>query len=141
MSSSYPQESVDMTDIPDLIDWLTAQPDTFETKKKLLFKSVIHKPSGEKVIEGYRYFRSSIDELTAAFESGDLATVQALEYALDEDGDPDTSSVSLLLAYTKSGAFFAAQPEEYQDYVPVRVREPRFVAGSVDLVEELDQTN
>ncbi len=130
-----------MPQIPALIDWLKQQPDTFETKKKLLFTSVIHKPSGEKVIEGYRYFQSSIDELTAAFESGDLAAAKELEYALDEDGDPDTSSVALLLAYTKSGAFLAAQPEEYQDYVPVKVREPRFFAGSIDLVEELDQTS
>ena len=129
-----------MTGIPDLTDWLTAQPDLFETKKKLFGKSVIHKPSGEKVVEGFRYFRSSIDELTAAFESGDLAAVQALEYALDKDGDADTTSVALLLAYTKSGAFLAAQPEEYQDYVPVPVREPRFFPGSVALVAELDQS-
>ncbi|MBT0994791.1 hypothetical protein KIN34_10900 [Cellulomonas sp. DKR-3] len=130
-----------MPEFPELTDWLTAQPELFETKKKLFGKSVIHKPSGEKVVEGYRYFRSSIDELTAAFESGDLAAVQALEYALDEDGDPDTSAVALLLAYTKNGAFLAAQPEEYQDYVPVRVREPRFFPGSVALVDELDQTS
>jgi|GEM_PF-1544818 len=129
-----------MSDIPDLIDWLTAQPDVFETKKKLFGKTVIHKPSGEKVVEGYRYFRSSIDELTAAFESGDLAAVQALEYALDEDGDPDTTSVAILLAYTKNGAFLAAQPEEHQNYEPVRVREPRYFPGSVALVAELDQT-
>ena len=129
-----------MTDFPDLYDWLQAQPDTFETKKKLFGKSVIHKPSGEKVVEGFRYFRSSIDEVTAAFDSGDLAAVQALEYALDEDGDADTSSVALLLAYTKSGAFLAAQPEEYQNYVPVRVREPRFFPASVALVAKLDQT-
>lgn len=129
-----------MTDIPDLVDWLTAQPDLFETKKKLFGKTVIHKPSGEKVVEGFRYFRSSIDEVVAAFESGDLTAVQALEYALDEDGDADTSSVALLLAYTKSGAFLAAQPEEYQNYEPVRVRAPRFFPGSVALVSELDQT-
>ncbi|GEL96346.1 hypothetical protein [Cellulomonas composti] len=129
-----------MTDIPDLVDWLAAQPDLFETKKKLFGKSVIHKASGEKVVEGFRYFNSSIEELIAAFESGDLSAVQALEYALDEDGDPDTTSVALLLAYTKSGAFFAAQPEEHQDYVPVRVREPRFFPGSVALVAELDQS-
>lgn len=130
-----------MTEIIDLTNWLKAQTDTFETKKKLLFTSVIHRPSGEKVVEGYRYFRNDIDELIAAFESGDLATVQALEYALDEDGDPDTSSVALLLAYTKSGAFLAAQPQEYQDYEPVNVREPRFFSGSLELAEALDQTS
>ena len=130
-----------MTDFPDLYDWLQAQPDTFETKKKLFGKSVIHKPSGEKVIEGFRYFRSSIDEVIAAFESGDLAAAQDLEYAFDEDGDVDTSSVALLLAYTKSGAFLAAQPQEYQNYAPVLVRAPRFFPGSKTLTEELDQTN
>ena len=129
-----------MTDIPNLVNWLSAQPDLFETKKKLFGKTVIHKPSGEKVVEGFRYFRSSIDEVTAAFDSGDLVAVQALEYALDEDGDPDTTSVALLLAYTKSGAFLAAQPEEHQNWVPVRVREPRYFPGSVALVAELDQS-
>ena len=129
-----------MTDIPNLTDWLTAQPDLFETKKKLFGKTVIHKPSGEKVVEGFRYFRASIDEVTSAFETGDLTAVQALEYALDEDGDADTTSVALLLAYTKSGAFLAAQPEEHRNYEPVRVREPRFFPGSVALVAELDQS-
>ncbi len=130
-----------MTEIVELTDWLKAQTGTFETKKKLLFTSIIHTPSGEKVVEGYRYFTNSIDELIAAFESGDLAAVQALDYALDEDGDPDTSSVALLLAYTKSGAIVAAQPQEYQDYEPVNVREPRFFTAPLALVEELDQTN
>ena len=130
-----------MSDIPDLLDWLKAQPDTFETKKKLLFTSVIHKPTGEKVIEGYRYFATDTDSVIAAFETGDLAALQALPYALDEDGDPDTSGVNVVLAYTKSGAFFAAQPEEYQDYVPTKVREARFVTGSLDQIEELDQTS
>ncbi len=130
-----------MTDFPELTDWLKGQADTFETKKKLLFSSLIHTPSGEKVVEGYRYFTNSIDEVVAAFESGDLANVQALEYALDEDGDPDTTSVALLLAYTKSGAFLAAQPQEYQDYEPVLVAEPRYFPASVALIEELDQTS
>ena len=130
-----------MTDFPELTDWLKGQTDTFETKKKLLFSSLIHTPSGEKVVEGYRYFTNSIDEVVAAFESGDLANLQALDYALDEDGDPDTTSVALLLAYTKSGAFLAAQPQEYQDYEPVLVAEPRYFPASVALIEELDQTS
>ena len=130
-----------MTEIPALSDWLKTQTDTFEAKKKLLFTSIIHKPSGEKVVEGYRYFTNPIEDVVAAFESGDLANVQALDYALDEDGDPDTTSVALLLAYTKSGAFLAAQPEEYQDYVPTSVREPRFFPASLELAEALDQTS
>lgn len=130
-----------MTEIPDLKTWLAGQPDLFETKKKLFGKTVIHKASGEKVVEGFRYFRSSIDEVVAAFESGDVAALQALEYALDADGDVDTSAVSLSLASTKSGAFLAAQPEQYQDYVPVRIREPRFLQGTPAQVKELDQTS
>lgn len=133
-----------MTDIPDLTAWLKSQTETFEVRKKFLSKSVIYKPTGEKVIEGFRYFHSSIDELTAAFESGDLSALQSLQYAYDADGDVDTSSVALLLAYTKSGAFLAAQPQEYQDYAPVLVREPRYFDGSpavvTEVLEELDQT-
>jgi hypothetical protein len=130
-----------MTEYPDLSTWLKSQTDTFEVKKKLLFSSIIHKPTGEKVVEGFRYFTNSIDELVAAFETGDIANVLKLNYALDEDGDPDTSGVCLLLAYTKSGGFFAAQPEEYQDYVPTKVREARFVTGTLAQFEELDQSN
>jgi hypothetical protein len=130
-----------MTDFPDLADWLKAQPDTFEVKKKLLFSSIIHKPSGEKVVTGFRYFTNPIEEVVAAFETGELAALQALDYALDEDGDPDTTSVDVVLAYTKSGAFFAAQPEQYQDYVPTKVREARFVTGTLEQIEELDQSN
>ena len=130
-----------MTDFPDLSTWLKGQTDTFEVKKKLLFSSIIHKPSGEKVVEGFRYFTNPIEDVVAAFETGDLAALQALDYALDEDGDPDTSGVAINLAYTKSGAFFAAQPEEYQDYVPTKVRDARFVTGSLAVVEELDQSN
>jgi hypothetical protein len=125
-----------MSDIIELTDWLKTQPE-FETKKKLLFTSLIHTPSGEKVIEGFRYFTNPIDEVVAAFNTGDTAALTALDYALDEDGDPDTTSVAILLAYTKSGAFLAAQPQEYQDYVPTVVAEPKFL-NSFDL--SLDQS-
>jgi len=67
----------------------------------------------EKVVEGFRYFTAPIEALVAAFESGDLAAIEALPYALDDDGDQDTTSVCLLLAYTDGGAFLAAQPQEY----------------------------
>jgi len=130
-----------MTEIIDLDDWLKAQADKFETRKKLLFKSIWHKPTEEKVVDGYRYFNNSIEELLAALDSGDFANVLALDYSLDEDGDPDTSSVALLLAYTKSGAFFAVQPQQYQDYVPTLIREPVYVTATLAQFEELDQTN
>ena len=133
-----------MTDIIELSDWLKSQSD-FTTKKRLVvFTDVIHTPSGEKVIEGFRYFRNTIDEVLAAFETGDATALQALEYALDEDGDPDTTSVAILLAYTKSGAFLAAQPQEYRDYEPVLVRAPKYLTAAPALAEiafELDQSS
>jgi hypothetical protein len=130
-----------MTEIVDLTDWLKGQTDTFETKKKLLSTNVIHTASGEKVIEGFRYFTNDIEELLAAFDNGDLAAIEALDFAVDEDGDPDTTSVCLNLAYTKSGAFFAAQPQEYQDYEPINVREPKYFTATVERIEELDQSS
>ena len=130
-----------MTEIVDFTDWLKGQTDTFETKKKLFFTSVIHTASGEKVVEGFRYFTNDVDELLAAFDAGDLAAIEALDFAVDEDGDPDTTSVALLLAYTKSGAFFAAQPQEYQDYVPTALREPKYFTATVERAEALDQSS
>jgi len=125
-----------VTEIVDLTDWLKAQPE-FEVKKKLLFSSIIHTPSGEKVVEGFRYFTNPIEEVVAAFETGDVAALTALDYALDDEGEPDTTSVCIKLAYVKSGAFLAAQPQEYQDYVPTDVREPKYLNG-FDI--ELDQS-
>ena len=90
-----------MTDHISLTDWLKAQTDTFETKKRMLvFTDLIHKPTGEKVVEGFRYFHAGIDELVAAFDADDVAAIRDLEYAIDEDGDVDTSAVCLLVAYT-----------------------------------------
>ena len=130
-----------MSEIIEIADWLKGQTDTFETKKKLFFTSIIHKPSGEKVVEGFRYFTAPIDDLVAAFESGDLAAIQALPYALDDDGDPDTTSVCLLLAYTDGGAFLAAQPQEYRDYEPFLVREPKYFTATGAQAAALDQSS
>ena len=133
-----------MTDIIALDAWLKAQSDVFGTKKKLLvFTDIIHKPTGERVREGFRYFRSSIDELVAAFDADDIESIASLEYALDEDDDPDTSGVCLLLGYTPDGDFFAAQPQVYIDYVPTLVREPKYLtvpAALRALAESVDQT-
>ena len=130
-----------MSEIIELADWLKGQADTFETKKKLFFTSIIHKPSGEKVVEGFRYFAAPIEALVAAFESGDLAAIEALPYALDDDGDPDTTSVCLLLAYTEGGAFLAAQPQEYRDYEPFLVREPTYFTATGAQAAALDQSS
>ena len=130
-----------MSEIIELADRLKGQADTFETKKKLFFTSIIHKPSGEKVVEGFRYFAAPIEALVAAFESGDLAAIEALPYALDDDGDPDTTSVCLLLAYTEGGAFLAAQPQEYRDYEPFLVREPKYFTATGAQAAALDQSS
>lgn len=132
-----------MSAIPEISDWLKAQPARFTTKKRLLvFTDIIYTPTNEKVIEGFRYFLNPIEELVAAFDAGDLAAINSLDFALDEDGDPDTTSVCLLLAYTESGSFLAAQPQEYQDYVPTVVREPKefAVANAQKLAHSLDQS-
>lgn len=131
-----------MTDYPSMTEWLKAQAD-FTTKKRLMvFTDIIHTPSGEKVTEGFRYFTNPIAELLAAFETGDIAALQSLDYALDEDGDVDTTSVCVLLAYTKGGAFVAAQVEEHQDYVPTLLSAPKYLNAAPNLgslVRELDQ--
>lgn len=120
-----------MTDPTPLSDWLKAQTDTFETKKRLLvFTDIIHKPTGEKVVEGFRYFTADIDQLVAAFDADDVDAIRALPYAVDDQGDVDTSGVCLLVAYTPSGAFLAAQPQVYVDYVPTLVREPKYLTVS-----------
>jgi hypothetical protein len=134
-----------MTDYLDLTDWLKAQTDTFETKKRMLvFTDLIHKPTGEKVIEGFRYFHSGIDELVAAFDADDVDAIRDLEYAFDDDGDVDTSAVCLQLAYTASGAFLAAQPQEYRDYVPTLVGAAKYLTvgpNARELVFALDQSS
>ena len=129
-----------MSEIIDLDDWLKAQTDTFDFKKKFFGTTITHKATGEKVIYGFRYYFEPIETVVAAFESGDINALTSLQYALDEDDDPDTSAVCLIVAYTKSGAFFAAQPQEYQNYVPTLIREPKFITATVDQIKELDQT-
>ncbi len=133
-----------MTEPTSLSDWLKAQTDTFETKKRMLvFTDLIHKPTGEKVVEGFRYFHADIDELTAAFDADDLDAITSLPFAVDDEGDVDTSGVCLLVAYTRSGAFLAAQPQVYRDYVPTLVREPKYLATGPavrELAATIDQS-
>lgn len=134
-----------MSDIIDLSKWLKAQTETFETKKKLLvFTDLIHKPTGAKVKEGFRYFHADPAELVAAFDADDLETIAALEYAIDDEGEVDTSGVCLKVAYTKGGEFFAAQPEQYIDYVPTNLREPKYLtipAALKSSFTEVDQSS
>lgn len=128
-----------MTSTIDITDWLKAQPE-FTTKKRLVvFTDIIHTPSGERVVEGFRYVNNSIDEVLAAFQTGDAAALAALDFALDEDGDPDTTGVCIQLAYTKGTTFLAAQPQHYVDYQPINVAEPRYLT-SPELAASLDQS-
>jgi hypothetical protein len=129
----------------DLDDFLKTNPN-FERKKKLLVLSeLVYKPTGEKVFEGFRYFECDIQQLLECFARGDFAAMQALPFATDDDGDPDTSAVRLDVAFTASGSMVAAQPVEYQDYNPTCVADVLFLEGDaakavVDAVNELDQT-
>jgi len=142
----HPQQQR-QTDVPDIIslgDWLKAQPSTFTTRKRMLvLKDLIYTPTDEKVTTGFRYFRNPVDDLLAAFDAGDLEAITRLTYAIDDEGDVDTSSVCLKLAYTASGSYLAAQPQEYQDYAPVDLREPKVLTSprGRELVHALDQTN
>ena len=126
--------------------WLEMRTDRFEKRKKLLFfSSLIYKPTDEPVVQGFRYFQCEMAQILAAFDTGDIAAFEALPFAFDDDGDADTSSVCLLIAYTKSSAFLAFQPQEYQNYVPTLLRDPLLLEGTQassarDIPSRLDQT-
>lgn len=132
-----------MPEIISLDKWLRSQTQTFVTRKRMLvLKDLIHVPTDEKVVEGFRYFDAPIESVLRAFDAGDLEGLAALPYALDEDGDPDTSAVNVSIAYTASGSYVAVQPQEYQDYVPVWMREPKVFTSSRarELAHALDQS-
>lgn len=111
---------------PDLSDVLLAHPTVQKRRKLLVFSELVYTPSGEKITEGFRYFACDIGPVAAAASAGDFETLASLAFALDEDGDRDTSSVLINLAYTPSGSFVAVQPVEYQNYNPTPVA-PTFV--------------
>lgn len=98
-------------------------------RKMLILSELIYKPTGEKITEAFRYFACDIDPVAAAACAGDLAALTELPYALDEDGDRDTSAVLVDLAYTPSGSFVAVQPVEYRDYSPTPVAAPVVLEG------------
>lgn len=129
-----------------LEDFLKSHP-SFERKKKLLVMSeLIYKPTSEKVIEGFRYFACGVDAVMDAFRRGDFAALEKLPFSLDEDGDPDTSSVRLDVAYTGSGNVVAAQPVEFQEYNPTPVAEVLLLEGEAArrahaIVTALDQSS
>jgi hypothetical protein len=111
-----------------------------------LFGSMIYKPTGEKVEQGFRYFACDVGPLLEAFRAANMAAMLELPFALDEDGDPDTSSVLINLYYTASGSALAMQVQEYQKSHPVPMTPVVLLEGPqaqalIAQVKELDQSN
>jgi hypothetical protein len=135
-----------MNAFPDLPEHLRGMKDKFLEKKMLfIWDKLIYMPTGEKVKEGFRYFACSAQALTDAFQQGDFTAINALPFALDDEGEPDTSAVCLHVTYTESGSVFAAQPEEYQDYNPKPVAPPLVLFGEeakalLGTAQQLDQS-
>jgi hypothetical protein len=134
-----------MATFPDLEAHLLTLPSITKRRKLLVFSETVYQPTGEKVIEGFRYFACEIGAVVEAFSRGDIGAITELPFALDDDGAVDTSSVLLNLAYTASGALVAAQPVEYQNYHPTPVAAPLVLEGEpakavAALIKELDQS-
>lgn len=132
-------------EIKDLSDVLRADPRFTTRRKWLIFSELVYTPTGEKVNEGFRYFTCPAEVLTAALQRRDLAAVAKLPFALDADGEPDTSAVRLDLAYTASGALAAFQPVEFREYVPTPLSAPVILDGAEaqalrDTLREIDQS-
>jgi len=102
-----------MSDVPDLSEHLLTLPNIKVKKKLFLFNETIYEPTGEKIVEGFRYFSCPVEDLLSAFSRQDFKAISELPFAVDEDGDADTSAVRLDLVYTESGALVGAQPVEY----------------------------
>lgn len=111
-----------------------------------LFGSVIYTVTGEKVQGGFRYFTCEAPPLVAALGKLDLSAMLGLPFALDDDGNVDTSSLLISLHYTNSGSMLAMQVQEYQNHSPVPLTPVVFLEGAaakvhIDKVMELDQSN
>jgi hypothetical protein len=131
---------------PDLEDHLLTLPNVEKRRTLLVFNDLVYKPTGEKIVTGFRYFACDIGPLVDAFSRADLAAIGKLPFALDEDGDSDTSGVLLDLAYTESGALVAAQPVEYRDHNPTPVAASMVLEGEqakalIAIVKDLDQSS
>ncbi|WP_437278096.1 hypothetical protein WME90_43875 [Sorangium sp. So ce375] len=132
-------------EIQDLSDCLRADPRFATRRKWLILSELVYTPTGEKVEEGFRYFTCPVEALTAALQRRDFAAIAKLPFALDEDGDPDTSAVRLDLAYTASGALAAFQPVEFREHVPTPLSASVVIEGAEaqalrDTLREIDQS-
>ena len=112
-----------------LDEQLAAHPNIEKRRKFLFFSELIYRPTGEKITEGFRYYNCGIEQVASAAAHGDFGTLSQLPFALDEDGDRDTSSVLVDLAYTASGSLVAVQPVKYQNYAPTAVTAPVIFEG------------
>jgi hypothetical protein len=110
-----------------------------------LLGSFKYTPTSEKVVTGFRYFACDAATVRAAFDAGDVAGLLKLPFALDEDGDADSSGVAVNLRYTASGSAVALQVEEHQNAQPVPVSEVRLYEGAeaqalLPVIKKLDQS-
>jgi len=132
-----------MTEFPELNDYVATLPCIVTRKRLLVFSDLVYKPTGEKLDEGYRYFACDVAQVVDAVVRGDVDALAALPFALDEDGEADTSGLLVELSYTASGSFLAMQPVEYQDSNPVPVAMPKVLEGVgnlAPLIKRLDQS-
>ncbi|WP_438022609.1 hypothetical protein [Sorangium sp. So ce233] len=132
-------------EIKDLSDFLRADPRFTTRRKWLILSEFVYTPTGEKVEEGFRYFTCPVEALTAALARRDFAAIAKLPFALDDEGDPDTSAVRLDLAYTASGALAAFQPVEFREHVPTPVAASVVLEGAEaqalrDTLRAIDQS-
>ncbi len=115
---------------PALSDHLLTLPNVQKRRKLLVFSETIYTPTSEKITSAFRYFACDIAQVVAAVEAGDFVALTKLPYSLDDDGDRDTSSVLIDLAYTPSGSFVAVQAVEYQNYNPTPVTATSVLEGA-----------
>lgn len=120
----------------------------FQNKTRLfgLFGSMVYVPTREKVKGGFRYFACELPAVLEAFESGDVSRFLDLPFAVDDDGDPDTSAIVVDIHYTPSGSVVALQVREYQNHNPTPVTPVRLLEGAagqaaLTQIVELDQSN
>lgn len=105
----------------DLAEFLESSSKFEKHRSMLIFSKRVYRPTGERVIEGFRYFACGATAVKAAVTSQDVRALLRLPFALDEEGVPHRSAVRVDIAYTESGAFVALQPVELQRRHPVPV--------------------
>jgi hypothetical protein len=132
----------------DLDDFLTQDCNgKFKDKTWLLglFGSFQYTPTGEKADNGFRYFACDVGTVLTAFRSGNVGALLALPFALDADGEADTSAVAVTMRYTASGSAVALQVEEHRDGKAEPRSEVWLVEGAagqavIAQIKQLDQS-